>query len=548
MVHHNWEAARVAVSRFAEWPLWDPFHCGGVSILGNPETQIYSPLFLLTFALGSVLAIKVFLLIHVTCALLGMYLLARRHYRCTPAPAALAAIAWGLSGFFAWHGAGGHATFLPFAFAPWLVMSFRRGLADIRSMVATAALLALVLVEGGTYPFPYFLLLLGFELSYAWVTSNGRIIPHSDDTAAGQFPAAFNMRNVLWLGLLTGMLGAIRLVPIALSLGHHPRYTVSTDSLALSEVWLMLTAREHGWHFPPHPYVWSEYGTYVGFFVLFLALAGAVLCVKRGQQHLLVGFGLFGLLMLGNVAPFFPWPLLHTALIYDSLQVPSRFAVLFTFYLALIAAIALEQASAAMRKQHRALGALVYLLVAGQFVDMLMVNHKIVDRWHGTPISTDSPAPAFYMVKGEDYYETFASYPQRNIGTPMCYTGSMNWSISPALWTDPSPQTRILPENSGHVLSWDRSANRLWANVELDSPATLIWNQNFAPGFRVNKGRLSESQGRLAVELPAGRHDVEIKYAPRSLGPSVAASALGVVVALVLLRQVRRKAHDHLKK
>jgi len=37
MIHHNWEAAYVALARFGEWPLWDPFHCGGVSILGNPD-------------------------------------------------------------------------------------------------------------------------------------------------------------------------------------------------------------------------------------------------------------------------------------------------------------------------------------------------------------------------------------------------------------------------------------------------------------------------------------------------------------------------------
>src|SRR3954468_9808582 len=41
MIHHNWEAAYIAITRFGEWPLWDPFHCGGVSILGNPESQVY---------------------------------------------------------------------------------------------------------------------------------------------------------------------------------------------------------------------------------------------------------------------------------------------------------------------------------------------------------------------------------------------------------------------------------------------------------------------------------------------------------------------------
>src|SRR5689334_4356621 len=77
MVHHNWEAAYISLSRFGEWPLWDPFHCGGVPILGNPESQLYAPWFALSFLMGTVIAVKVMLLGHIACAAAGMYWLAR---------------------------------------------------------------------------------------------------------------------------------------------------------------------------------------------------------------------------------------------------------------------------------------------------------------------------------------------------------------------------------------------------------------------------------------------------------------------------------------
>ena len=42
---HMWEAGRVAVTRFGEWPLWDPFHCGGVTLFRIPQSRVYGPLF-----------------------------------------------------------------------------------------------------------------------------------------------------------------------------------------------------------------------------------------------------------------------------------------------------------------------------------------------------------------------------------------------------------------------------------------------------------------------------------------------------------------------
>jgi uncharacterized membrane protein YfhO len=45
---------------------------------------------------------------------------------------------------------------------------------------------------------------------------------------------------------------------------------------------------------------------------------------------------------------------------------------------------------------------------------------------------------------------------------------------------------------------------------------------------------------RLALELPAGTHRVELSYRPSMLWPSLALSLLGVALALVLARHGRR--------
>ena len=522
MIHHHWEAQRIAVQRFGEWPVWDPFFCGGITIAGNPESQLYAPLFWLTFLIGSIAAAKLFLLLHAACALLGMYWLARAEYRLQPGAAAFAAVAWALSGWLAWDGSGGHATFLPFAFAPWIVLCFRRSERSPAFVVATAALLVLTLLEGGTYPFPYFVLLLALELGLKLAQR-------------GSVRAV--LRGAAQIAALTTLAGAIRLLPIALELSATPRAVASEDALGWRDVWLMLTARSHEWSFAPHPYVWPEYGSYVGYSVLALAAIGAAACVaRRAPPHLLLGLLLFGLLMLGSPAPYFPWPLLHELPVYDSLRVPSRFAVLVTFYLALLAGHAL--ALLLMRLPRRPALAVAGLAVAAQSADMLAVTAEIVDRWHEPPLSSAAPEPAFHVANDSRYGFALASYPQLNVGSLLCYAGAMNWQASPALWIGRSAQARVVRAR-GRVLSWGVTTRRVFAEVDLPKPARVVFNQNHAPGWTASTGELQEDRGRLAVDLPAGRRRIELVYAPPALGYAAALSALGLGLMLWLLWRAR---------
>src|SRR4051812_11267839 len=45
--------ARDAVLHHAQLPLWDPYHCGGLYALGNPQTRFASPTFLASLIFGA---------------------------------------------------------------------------------------------------------------------------------------------------------------------------------------------------------------------------------------------------------------------------------------------------------------------------------------------------------------------------------------------------------------------------------------------------------------------------------------------------------------
>jgi uncharacterized membrane protein YfhO len=64
----------------------------------------------------------------------------------------------------------------------------------------------------------------------------------------------------------------------------------------------------------------------------------------------------------------------------------------------------------------------------------------------------------------------------------------------------------------------------------------VVINQNYAPGWRSNVGWIDFDVGRLALELEAGTHRVELVYRPPMLWASITLTLLGIVLALLLAR------------
>jgi hypothetical protein len=529
MIQHNWEAAYISLARFGEWPLWDAFHCGGVSIFRNPESQVYSPFFPLAFVFGTVTAVKLMLWAHVTIGLWGAFRLARDRYALHWLASAVAAFAWGCSGCIVWDGAGGHATFLPFTFTPWLIWLVRAQDALRRKAALIALLLVVTLFEGGTYPLPFFVLLLGFELGLLVVTREpGR-------------PLGRRARDAVVLGTtvlaLTALTGMLRILPSMLALSQFPRQVPNTDSVTLHEVLIMLTAREHPWRTPGHEFVWAEYGSYMGWPIVLLGAAGALLTAIRGPRHLLAGLLVFGSLMLGNFGAYAPWSLLHALPVFDSLRVPTRFAMFFTLYVALLAAhaidavLSLARGWSESRRRARWVShlplAVLTLAAAWQLSDVIQVSRPAIELWTGAPLDPSPPAERHHLVRGR-YAQRYASYPRLNLGTPQCYAGAMNWVVSRALWVGDKPQVRI-HLGEGTVYEARHTPSAWSADVELKTAGRLWFNQNFADGWKTNTGRIVSDEDLLAVDLPPGRHHVQLRYAPRELVWCVLLSALGFI-------------------
>lgn len=530
MVHHNWEVGWVAITRHGEWPLWDPYHCGGVTMLGNPESQHFSPWFLLAFLLGPTGGIKAMLVAHTALGVLGMRAYARAVLGFSAPAAWLAAIAWAFSGFFAWHGAGGHGTFLAFDYLPWLLLAWRRALVDVRNAVTVALLLALTVAEGGTYPLPYMGLALALE---------ALLLLRRPETRRA------TLRAALVVSALFPLVSAVRLLPILEALRRFPRTMASIDRLSPGDVVAALTERTHEWRWPGHEFVWPEYGAFLGWTVLALAtvspflLRSTLRTRRRAVLTHAVLAALFLALILGN-GPLRPWPLLHALPVFDALRVPSRFFGVATFYVAILAGFTLDAlASRGVPRSgvRRAAMVFAWLVTLGAAFDIALVTRPIVDRWKAPAIVDELAADAFHLVPVADYNARYARLPRQNLGTTGCYEGAMRWTVAPGLWLGDVPQARAT--TPGEVLASHRTPSLLLADVGSPTPTRVVWNSNFDPGWQSSIGTVVDDAGRVAVDLPAGRHRVEMRYRPALLAPSLVLSAAGVLGALLIAVSAR---------
>jgi hypothetical protein len=547
-----WEAARVALSDFHQFPSWNPYHCGGLVLYQHPESPFPGPLFLLTFFwLPTAAAMKVWILAHLVCGALGARALVADRGG-NAAEQLLAATLMAASGFFAEHIGGGHLSFTPFLYLPLILWAFRRALRDVRYTVVVAGLFAVTVLEGGTYPAP----LMAVALAAECLARLG-----SAEDRRGM------ARALPLIGLLFVLLAAVRLLPELHYLREHPRLEPLDDGIGLGEIFSFWTTRDHPRRMATHRYVWPEYDTYVGIVPLVLMLAGVAVALavrdprRRERRIDLAVFATLGWCALGRVRPLSLAALLHALPVFRSLRVPSRFLgpAMVGFGLLAAAALAAGRRLGERRRPRlaRAMLALELALVIGVALDVCLTKQRVIQQGLD-PALPRGPASADFFQNSAADYRALPSFPVSGWGTRGCYV-AMEWKPAPGIADGRVPQARLEPPTAGAMGATRWSPNRLDFDVRLDLPATLIINQNYETGWRAEGGEtvgayvvpehrfwdirarpgqlpVKGAIGLLAIELPAGTHHLVLRHRPPWLWPGVFLSLLGLGLAAAIGR------------
>ena len=507
--------AREACVAFREPPVWNRYCGGGNLSLGNPETFVASPLFLLVVLLGPAAGLKASIVLHALLGATGMArLLARRGLN--GLTAAFGATCWALTGHLAIHLAVGHVQWqalflLPWVIAPWLAT-------DGGGHAAAAAALALMVLDGGVHG----ALIAGTALLLLAAAAAAR---------AGRFrPLALGVATVGVAMLLCG----VRLIPaqellavephrVATHAGFSPRLLlqalfVSTDGPAAFSP--DVDTGEGGGYW--------EYGSYVGVLLLPLLFADAMLSGRRERAapFLLGAIGI--VLALELPAPLSPWKLLHRVPPFTAERRPGRFVVLLVLAIVVLASHGLARLRE-RRPRLALLLALAALLDLG-IATRAMLASAVVARAEAPAARA---APPFELVAGGSSYRNFLD----NRGTLPCRQG-LHLPQRAVARGDRRYRGEAYLEGEGTARLVGATSRSLVVRYEAPAGGLVVVNQNDFGGWRVEGGERAHHDGLVAARVAAGSGEVRFFVSARraALGLLVSLLALPLLVPLARVR------------
>jgi hypothetical protein len=514
------EAVRVSVMRHHELPLWNPYECGGAPLWDHPEGFAAAPLLWLGLPLGATRALHFWYAAHSILGFLCMWLFARRGLGLGEAASLFAGACWAFCGFFQQHLSVGHASFVGFFYFPLALFLWRRAEDDLRSAVVLGGLIAWMMLEGAAEPLPHLAVLLGLETST-------RLRPRRLAALA---------RAAVVVGAVAVSVGAVRFFPVVEQLSRHPRLIdVDRDVLRTATLARLFVARGEDVQIQGQAWQRQDYLAYLGPVVLALAGVGLLL-LRRVEAWLVVVLVGAGSLMLGRWHDLSPWGLLQDHVWpFRQMRVPVRFVAGVALALVALAALAVDRLADLARRrltpQRTAAARLAIVgLAAAGVADVVAVA---VLR---TPPFFAAPPPQAVAVAPRFYYDgpglaAPIDQPRQNRGQLTCWALE-EWGRggAHALWSGDRPQAQ------GPGVEWvERTPDSFRLIVDADAPATIAINSHFDPGWRTDAGALESRGGGLHLRLPAGRHDVHLRYRPRGLVAGALVSVAGLFGSSVLL-------------
>jgi hypothetical protein len=513
------EAARIAVARFHQLPLWDPYYCGGISGLGTPSARFVSPTFLLTLLFGTLKADALIAVAMTIVGLEGTYRYVRSR-GAGSAGAMLAAPAFALSGVFAHTPTMGWTNFFGFELVPWALLGIRQALGGSRRGVVTAALAVSWMIGfGGTYTGPLTVLAAGFEVLEALLKRVRR--PRE-------------MGYVLSMGVVVVVLAAalslVRLWSVAETLSASPRIIGGTPGEWPKHVWELLFG-DKSRHFRR------------GDFLIGIPLVPLIVLGSGRKRALILTFaGLIWVwLTLGFKAPGSPttslFALLRVIPPYTMLRAPERFLVFFALAASGIAALGIRGLEIASRKK-RGMIVLVVLCQALLAWDIVvLINNDYMEAKNRTMVVPPTTlSREFHQSRGNRWLAAY--YPWMSRGSLSCFD-DYDVAQSPELRGDLEQEEYLADKAAGSVVQTYWSPNRIDLHVELSKPARVIVNQNWHPGWRSSVGQVVSNDGLLAIDVPEGSHDLTLRFLPRSAVGGLGTGILGLAVAFVIWRRSR---------
>ncbi|MBI4438353.1 hypothetical protein HY640_00305 [Candidatus Woesearchaeota archaeon] len=534
-------SAEITIKKFGQFPLWNPFYCGGNPALANPQSPFLSPFFILVLLFGAVKGLKVQILLYLFLGLLGMFLLAR-HLGIKVIQSYFAASLFMLS---SWHFSRilvGHTTFFPFALMPWAMFFYLKSHEDKRFIALSAITLAVMLLSGAVYPLYFTGLLIGL---YSVMQSIEQKSPKPLIMAATIIVAA-------------SLASAIKLLPmIAFAHGLSNPDTQQT-SLTLTIKALLsrnqdidlndqLTGRasiteldklQEATLTGQVAWGWHEYSAYIGIIPMLLLLVSAL--NYRKNWKLLILATLFLLLSLGDSSPMPLWGIIKSLPLVGALHGPSRLLILFVFCASLLAAKALSDIKPI---NHRYVASAALILVTA---DLLLVSQPALAKTFQVEpfeIKTEEFDQYIHMLSLNKYLSQYQNMLQ-NIDTVNCYERvHLKIRARPQFFDTGEPfegfiGNAYITETNQTLTITKFSPNKVTIETN-GTNGTAVYNQNYYPGWKAD-GKSAEAYNGLVSTQAGSQKQITFYYGPGIFYLGAAITALTIAGLVYMMAKWRQ--------
>lgn len=523
-----YEAFRITVLKYHQFPLWNPWMAGGLPLFANPQFGLFSLQSLLVLPLGTIFGLKLAYIIYALLGFWGMFTLCRLRFTASITRSALVSYLWIFCGFFASHNIS-HFTFALFFLFPWLIF-FLTYWRRKYSWLYFGALISLIALSSVHYA----LLMMGVAVAlfclYWFFTSAGW---RNLTLLRLKTAALFAAKSFAVIGLVAGY----RVVTTYLFVHANSRpagileETPPTISILFQALFVpiqtVLTPPQTHWG-------WGEYSMYLGIgtglalAAIIVILVIALLRKKATKQRtfaaltIILAIVLLGcttaILALGDFSKFSPFNILRELPGFSETRVPSRW-LLFTGFsiLALIASF---------KPKSRLINVFLVLAVVELFVSYGPLSSKFQQATISLPEANYSTTFSQYdndrnhlnlyqVINNSYYYST-----SRNIGQIYADDSLIN-TLNNVLPTtrcgeNINPSCDLVTSDNAYIVFW--SPNRIVLERTEEGPISL--NMNREAGWTVNGTYVFADRKNLDPSLPFTITDntiskYELVYQPR---------------------------------
>jgi len=391
-----YEAARISILHYHQFPWWNPWALGGIPLFANPQFGLISIQMPLVLLFGTVTGLHLAILVYFVVGFWGMYFLLKRLGANSIWLQILLSYIWVFSGYISWHLGYGHLTFGDYLLAPWFFMT----LLNIRiknGWLWFSLVTALLINQAPHYTAVQCLFISFFVAVY-------QIIIYCKKNQHQKLHFMIIIRPYLWSCSLLVLLAGPKLFYCFQYMHYYTRLMPVEPAIPLGITWAALTARHEVIlrQFHALTYAWQEYADYFGVVTLALFLFLLLADFRRFREIPTRKWALLGaiilafLMTLGAAFPYAPYSVLHRLPFFREMRVPSRWIGWFSFGVILYLAWLPKKP-------------LLYFLLAISAIDVAIINFPALN----TPQALyQMPAKnaVFQQYAGYDYHPEKPTY------------------------------------------------------------------------------------------------------------------------------------------